>query len=230
MKKVFVICFVTAMICIMASCSKNDSGPASPAVVATPTPWATIAIQAFFRGQDNAGTAGTNPMPLAWCDIYVKENLTPCVDATVVVNLTPVPQTTPGQYSLSTTQGYYAAGQTANLKVTINGADFTASAVYPGGQTFTAATNTVSWLYEGNYDMVYVYDSTGSTTPAFSTANPGNANSPIVLDSNLFINSGTYSIKFYAWDKKYGVISGPGISASSYIELLGNNFMSYVKN
>ncbi|HNZ30264.1 MAG TPA: hypothetical protein PKJ42_09740, partial [Candidatus Goldiibacteriota bacterium] len=88
MKKVFVICFVTAMICIMASCSKNDSGPASPAVVATPTPWATIAIQAFFRGQDNAGTAGTNPMPLAWCDIYVKENLTPCVDATVVVNLT----------------------------------------------------------------------------------------------------------------------------------------------
>ena len=122
MKKFFVIFFVTAVICIMASCSKNDSGPASPAAktstaVSTPTPWATIAIQALFRGQDNAGTAGTNPMPLAWCDIYVKENLTPCVDATVVVNLTPVPQVTPGLYSLSTTQGYYAAGQTANLKL-----------------------------------------------------------------------------------------------------------------
>lgn len=228
MKKIFVVFVVTAIICLMSSCSKNDSGPASPAATPTATPWATIGIQAIFTGQDNAGTAGTNPMPLAWCDIYVSENLTPCVDATVVANSTPVPQITPGHYSLSTTQGYYAAGQTASLKVTINGVDFTCNTVYPGGQTFTASTHTVSWLYEGSKDLVAVYN--GSNTQVYTSGTGNNMNSPFILSSGLFANPDTYSIRFYAWDKKYGTISGPGVSSSSYVEMLGYNFMSYVVN
>lgn len=242
MKKVFLISVIVfAFICIMSSCSNNDSSPASPAgatstnttnttpqATSTATPWATIGIQAVLKGQDNAGTAGINPMPLAWCDIYVSENLTPCPDATVLVNSTPVPQVTQGYFSLSNTQGYFAAGQTATIKVTINGVDFTASAVYPGGQTFTASTHTVSWLYEGNKDMVVVYESTNIGTPLYTTGSGSNANSPVALSSALFTNPGTYYVRMYAWDRQYGTISGPGVSAASYIELLGLNFMTHI--
>ena len=244
MKKVFLISVIVfVFICVMSSCAKKDSSPISPvaatptntptdtlSVTSTATPWATIVIQAILKGQDNSGTAGINPMPLAWCDIYVSENSIPCPDATVSVNSTPVPQQTAGLYSLSTTSGYFAAGQTATLIVSINGVDFTGSMVYPGGQTFTAATHTVSWLYEGNKDMVVVYVSTDMTTPLYTTGSGLNANSPVALSSALFTNPGTYYVRMYAWDKQYGTISGPGVSASSYIELLGYNFMTYVVN